>query len=83
MTDTNTDKSVSTARKVFAAILDFLLIFIGGGFVIGYLTGGLTEGGFSLHGGPAFVLFAAVVLYFIIFRRYLGGTVFQRLLGIR
>jgi len=25
----------------------------------------------------------AVILYFIIFRRYLGGPVFQRLLGAR
>ncbi|MBR1222837.1 RDD family protein [Bradyrhizobium sp. U87765 SZCCT0131] len=80
---TTTTKPVSTWRKVFAAILDFLLVFIGGGFVIGYLTGGLTDGGFKLSGGPAFVLFAAIVLYFIVFPRYLGGTVFQRLLGIR
>ena len=29
------------------------------------------------------LLFAIVILYFIVFRRYLGGTVFQRLLGAR
>ncbi|MGO4715114.1 hypothetical protein [Bradyrhizobium sp. 2TAF24] len=83
MTETATTKPVSTFRKVCAAILDLLLIFFGGGYVIGYLTGGLTEGGFNLNGGPAFVLFAVVVLYFIVFPRFLGGTVFQRLLGIR
>jgi len=83
MTEAGTAKPVSTLRKVVAAILDFLLIFVGGGYVIGYLTGGLNEGGFNLNGGPAFVLFALIVLYFIVFRRYLGGTVFQRLLGIR
>ncbi len=74
-------KPAGTWRKVIAAILDFIFIFFVGGYVIGYLTGGLTEGGFKLNGGPAFLLFAVVVLYFIIFRRYLGGTLFQRLLG--
>ena len=68
-------------RKVFAAILDFIFVFGIGGYVIGKFTGGLTEGGFKLSGGPAFLLFAVIVLYFIVFRRYLGGTVFQRLLG--
>ncbi len=76
-------KSVSTARKVFAAILDFVFIMVAAGYFIGYLTGGLTEGGFDLHGGPAFILFAVIVLYFVIFPRYLGGTLWQRLLGVR
>jgi hypothetical protein len=74
-------KPAGTWRKVFAAILDFVFIFWAGGYVIGYFTGGLTEKGFSLEGGSAFLLFAVVVLYFIILRRYLGGTLFQRLLG--
>ena len=74
-------KPAGTWRKVFAAILDFVFIFFVAGFVIGYFTGGLNEGGFKLDGAPAFVLFAVVVLYFIVFRRYLGGTLFQRLLG--
>ena len=74
-------KPAGTWRKVFAAILDFIFVFGIGGYVIGYFSGGLVEGGFKLSGGPAFLLFALVVLYFIIFRRYLGGTVFQRLLG--
>lgn len=47
---------------------------------IAYLTGDLTEEGFSLKGGPAFMLFAIIILYFIVFARYLGGTVWQRLL---
>lgn len=74
-------KPAGTWRKVIAAILDFIFIFFVGGFVIGYFTGGLTDGGFKLNGAPAFLLFAVVVLYFIVFRRYLGGTLFQRLLG--
>ncbi len=81
--DITQPKQVSTARKVFAAILDFFFIFIVGGYVVAQFAGGTTEEGFELKGGPAFILFAIVILYFIIFRRYLGGTLFQRLLGAR
>ena len=83
MTEVSTAKPVATWRKVVAAILDFIFIVFLAGYGIGYLTGGLNEGGFELKGGPAFILFAVVVLYFLIFRRYLGGTLFQRLLGAR
>jgi hypothetical protein len=83
MSETSNPKPVSTVRKVFAAILDFIFIVAAGGYLIGYLTGGLTEDGFNLHGGPAFVLFALIVLYFVIFSRYLGGTLWQRMLGVR
>jgi RDD family len=76
-------KPVSTWRKVFAAILDFFFVFGIGGYVIAKFTGNTTDEGFNLQGAPAFLLFAIVVLYFIVFRRYLGGTIFQRLLGAR
>lgn len=76
-------KQASTARKVFAAILDFFFIFIVGGYVVARFTGGTTEGGFELQGMPAFALFGIVILYFIVFSRFLGGTLFQRLLGVR
>jgi len=76
-------KQVSTARKVFAAILDFLFIFIVAGYVVARLTGGVTEEGFELKGMPAFAVFGIVVLYFVVCSRFLGGTLFQRLLGVR
>ena len=76
-------KQASTLRKVFAAILDLIFVFGIGGYIIGYATGNLTSEGFDLKGGPALLLFAIVILYFIVFTRYLGGTVFQRLLGVR
>jgi magnesium-transporting ATPase (P-type) len=78
-----TQKPVSTWRKVVAAILDFFTIMFIAGYAIGYLTGNLTEEGFNLKGGPAFLLFAIIVLYFVIFSRFLGGTLWQRLLGAR
>ena len=74
-------KPVSTWRKVFAAILDFLTVFFVGGYVIGYSTGDLTAGGFALDGMPALILFAAIVVYFVVGGKYLGGTIWQRILG--
>jgi hypothetical protein len=74
-------KSVSTWRKVVAAILDFLTIFLAGGFVVGYLSGGLTGDGFDLNGGPALILFAVIIAYFIVGRKFAGGTMWQRILG--
>ncbi|MBI3703819.1 MAG: RDD family protein [Rhizobiales bacterium] len=76
-------KHVSTWRKVVAAILDFIFVLFIGDYAIGYMTGSLTEEGFSLQGGPALILFAIIILYFIVFSRFLGGTLFQRLLGVR
>ena len=80
---TETPKPVATWRKVVAAILDFIFVFAIAGYAIGYMTGSLTDEGFSLQGWSAFILFAAVILYFVVFTRYLGGTVFQRLLRVR
>jgi hypothetical protein len=74
-------KTASTWRKVVAAILDFLTIFFVGGFVVGYLSGGLTGNGFDLNGGPALILFALIIAYFIVGRKYAGGTIWQRILG--
>ena len=71
----------STWKVVTAAILDFLLVFLGGGYIIAKLTGGVTENGFELNGAPAFALFALVVAYFVVMKR-LGGTLFKRLLGV-
>jgi DMSO reductase anchor subunit len=76
-------KPVSTWRKVFAAILDFLTVFFIGGYVIGYATGDLTTDGFKLDGMPALILFALIVVYFVVGSKYLGGTIWQRILGTR
>jgi hypothetical protein len=80
---TDTPKPVSTTRKVFAAILDFIFVMVIAGYAIGYMTGNVSDEGFELKGAPAFLLFAIIILYFVIFTRYLGGTVWQRLLGVR
>ena len=76
-------KPVSTWRKVFAAILDFIFVMVIAGYAVAYTTGNVSEDGFDLKGGPAFLLFAIIILYFVVFTRYLGGTVWQRVLGVR
>ena len=76
-------KPVATWRKVVAAILDFLMVFFIVGYVIGYATGDLSGEGFKLDGMPALILFAVIVVYFVAGSKYLGGTVWQRILGTR
>jgi hypothetical protein len=76
-------KPVSAWRKVFAAVLDFIFVFAIAGYAIASITGDVSEQGFELKGWAALLLFAIVVLYFVVFTRFLGGTVWQRLLGVR
>lgn len=75
--------SVSTWRKVLAAILDFLTVFFVAGYAISAFTGERTDGGFALEGGSALLAIAIVVAYFIIGNRYAGGTIWQRILRAR
>ncbi len=70
-------------KRVVAVILDLVTVFAIGGYVIGALTGGLTSDGFSLNGAPALVLFAVVVAYFFVCRRYAGGTLWDRIFRIK
>ncbi len=76
---TDLTRPVATWRKVLAGILDFLTIFFLGGYVIGKFTGNLTDDGFKLEGWPALLLFAIVIAYFVVGRKYLGGTLWQRI----
>ena len=73
-------KKSSRLRRFFAATLDFFTITMVGGYAIAWYTGNLTDSGFSLSGGPAFLSFGVVVAYFVIGRKYLGGTIWQRIL---
>ena len=68
---------------MLAAVLDFIFVFAIAGYAVGYTTGNLTDGGFELKGGPALIVFAAIALYFVVFIKFLGGTVWQRVLGVR
>jgi hypothetical protein len=69
-------------KRVAAPILDFIMVFAVGGYVIGATTGGLEPGGFNLQGWPALLLFALVIAYFYVGRRVAGGTLWDRFFGI-
>ena len=77
------EKRSSKLRIVFAAILDFFTVFLVGGYVIAKMTGNTTEGGFSLEGGPALMLFGLIIVYFVVLGKYAGGTIWQRILGVK
>jgi hypothetical protein len=76
-------RSVAAWRKITAAALDFIFVFFIAGYFVGYLTGNLTSNGFELKGAPALFVFAAIALYFVVFTRFLGGTLWQRVVGVR
>jgi hypothetical protein len=76
-------RAAAAWRKVATAALDFFFAFFIAGFFAGYLTGNLTKEGFELSCAPALVVFAAIALYFVIFAKFLGGTVWQRVFGVR
>ena len=73
-------KPAATWRKVSAAILDFFTIFFVLGYTIAQLTGDVTNDGFKLEGMPALVMFALIAIYFVAGTKYLGGTIWQRIL---
>lgn len=74
-------KQVASWRIIVAFLIDLVASFAIFGYAIAWLTGGLTAQGFSLQGAPALLVFAAVIAYFVIFNRFLGGTLAKRLLG--
>ncbi|UVC08716.1 hypothetical protein IHQ71_26915 [Rhizobium sp. TH2] len=84
MTDApQTTQRPATWRLVLAAILDFITAFFVLGFLVAWATGGLTGTGFSLTGVPAAVCFLLIIAYFVVFNKYLGGTIWRWILGAR
>ena len=84
MTETTTPaRQPSTWRIVLAAILDFFTAFWIFGFIVASISGGRTEDGFSVQGMPALLVFALIVAYFLVFNRFLGGTIWKRILRVK
>ena len=70
-------------QVVAAATLDVVFAFVVAEYAAGYLAGKAAKGGFELTGVPALVVLGAIALYFVFCTRFLGGTVWQRALGLR
>jgi uncharacterized RDD family membrane protein YckC len=62
--------------------IDFLGCFVIFGYILAYFFGGLTEEGFNLEGISTLFLFSLIVSYFIIMKRYFGGTFGKKIFGI-
>lgn len=74
-------KEVSGWKKAVAVVIDLVVTFFGGGYLIAALTGGLTESGFELNGGPAFALFALIGVYFYVGYKVYGKTIGTLVMG--
>jgi len=75
-----TTKAPAQWRVILAFILDLITSFAVFGYVVALITGGTTETGFALEGGPALVVFALVIAYFVLMPRVAGGRVWQHIL---
>jgi hypothetical protein len=70
-------------KRNLVGILDFLLAFVGFGFLLATLGFGTRlQGGFNFGPGPSLLLLLMIVAYFAVLGRT-GGTVFQRLFGMK
>lgn len=78
---------VSVGPRFAAAVVDTLIGFVGFGFAVAALAGGITsspEGvAFTLEGGPALALFALWLGYHIAMEAALGATAGKLLVGVR
>lgn len=83
MSEAIVPRNPSTWRRVLALILDLITAFAVLGYIIAALTGGTTDDGFQLSGWPALLLFASVIAYFVVFNRFLGGTIWKYILKAR
>ena len=84
MSDQTTSRAIKPFwRRGLAGFLDFWTVFLVGGYIIGKFSGETTDDGFNLKGPAALVLFAAIVIYFYLGWKKLGGTIWQRILVAR
>ncbi|WP_322989605.1 hypothetical protein [Hoeflea sp.] len=74
---------VSRWRIILAAVLDFFTAFFVIGYLVGTVTGETSSAGFQLNGMSALVAFALIVAYFWLCGKYLGGTIWRRILKAR
>lgn len=66
-----------------ANLLDFFTVFLPSAYAVAYACGTVRHGGMSLAGIPMLIVLAIVAGYFFVFRRYLGETIWARILRIR
>lgn len=69
-------------RRFSAVVLDFVTVFVFGGYAIYEWSEGLRRSGFQLNETPALLLIALAAIYFYLGKHY-DGTIWQRILKAR
>ena len=64
---------VGVGRRAVAIIIDTILLGIVG-YLIASVTGGTTEMGFNLTGGPGLLFFLVVIGYYVVMEKTSGAT---------
>jgi uncharacterized RDD family membrane protein YckC len=75
-------EAVGVGRRAVAIIIDTILLCILG-YVIAMFTGGTTETGFNLQGGPAILWFAIALVYYVVMEATSGATLGKRVMGLK
>ena len=76
------EKPVAHWRIILAALLDFITAFFLLGYLIAAFSGGTTETGFHLSGGPALLLFVLMFVYFWAGKKFFGGTIWKHVFKV-
>lgn len=73
---------VGVGLRAVAAIIDMIILFAAV-WVIAVLTGGTTDEGFRLEGGPFFLWVVLSLSYYIVLETVNGATPGKRLIGLK
>ena len=75
-------EAVGVGRRAVAVLIDSILLFIVG-YLIAFATGGTTQEGFNIQGGPAFVWLGIGLAYYIIMEAVSGATLGKKAMGLK
>jgi uncharacterized RDD family membrane protein YckC len=75
-------EAVGVGRRAVAIIIDTVILCVLG-YLIALGTASSTTGGFNLQGGPALLLFAIGLAYYIVMEKAWGATLGKRVMGLK
>ncbi len=75
-------EAVGVGRRAVAILIDTVLLSIVG-YVIALFTGGTTQDGFNIQGGPAFLLFFIALVYYVVMEKTSGATLGKKAMGLK
>jgi uncharacterized RDD family membrane protein YckC len=75
-------EAVGVGRRAVAVIIDSILLFIVA-YVLAASTGATTAEGFQLQGGPAFLMMAIGLGYYIVMEAMSGATLGKRVMKLK